>query len=150
MSSPLSVAFSIAIVPFVAFDDNYDILRELSAKAQLIVVGEIATDPRGIRWQPGVNQYLFDFKVTEVLKGKTTTNVAVRVVRFEQDKEDLLPDLKKGVKCILFLKSDWPNKPEWKSADPWFGFQRYSPAMARSLKSLSDEEASEKGKAQKP
>ena len=69
----------------------------------------------------------------------------MNIIRFELEDGDHLPELKKGGKLILFLRrADAGATPVWQTADVWFGAQRASPWMARSLKGLADEEAKEK------
>ncbi len=73
-------------------------------------------------------------KGESTLKGKT---IKINIQRFEMGKADKNPLISIGVKSILFLKKIDPDTPSWVTTDFWFGVQRPSPWMARSLKRLS-------------
>jgi hypothetical protein len=125
-------------------DEGDDTLRSYLARSDLVVLGEIASEPGEFQKESGVANYVCDFRVTEVLKGTKPAgdSLTVNIRRFEMDEADRLPELKKGSKCILFLKrAEGGETPAWKTADFWFGFQRPSPWMARSLKRLAEQEA---------
>jgi hypothetical protein len=120
-----------------------DTLRFFLAKSDLVILGEITSQPVGISSEVGVVEYACDFRIAEVLKGGTpgSGTLAVNIVRFELEEGDRLPELKKGGKCILFLKSASRGEmPPWRTADFWFGVQRPSPWMARSLKRLVEQD----------
>jgi hypothetical protein len=86
--------------------DGDDTLRSYLAKSDLVVLGEITSEPSEFMKEIGVANYVCDFKIAQVLKGNKPAGDTVRVniVRFERDEEDRLVELKKGSKCILFLK----------------------------------------------
>jgi hypothetical protein len=123
---------------YAAGDD--DTLRFYLSKSQLVVLGTIPSTPFPIVSEAGVLLYSCDFEISEVLKGQTSVkNLKVGIARFGFADEDRLPYLKKGAKCILFLKdTGTKGKPQWITADFWFGVQHPSPSMARSLKRLAD------------
>jgi hypothetical protein len=123
-------------------DDGDETLRGWLAKAELVVAGQIVSEPIGITHETGVPNYICDFKIAEVLKGDAAlagTTTAVNIVRFELAEKDKSPLVKKDAECILFLKNVSPDKPVWRTADAWFGVQQRSPALARSLKRLDAE-----------
>jgi hypothetical protein len=124
-------------------DDSDETLQYFLSKSALVVLGEITSQPRGIVTEDGVVNYICDFRIAEVLKGKkpNADTITINIVRFERVNEDRLPELKKGGKCILFLKNARPGeKPAWRTADFWFGFQAPSPWMAKSLKRLAEQD----------
>jgi hypothetical protein len=131
-------------VPAVsAADDGDDTLRYYLSKSDLVVLGEIVSQPFGVMGELGVVNYLCDFKVEQLLKGKRPPGeeLKVNIVRFESHKDDKFPGLRKGGRFILFLKDMRPAKriPPWETADVWFGIQHPSPKMARSLARLARE-----------
>jgi hypothetical protein len=118
-------------------------LRFFLARSDLVVLGEIASQPVGISSEVGVVEYACDFRVAEVLKGDKPgpTTLRVMIVRFELEEGDQLPELKKGGKCILFLKrASRGDIPPWRTADFWFGVQRPNLSMGRSLKRLAEQD----------
>ncbi|MCH7725931.1 MAG: hypothetical protein IH991_05540 [Planctomycetes bacterium] len=127
--------------PVIA-DDGDDTLRFYLSKSDLVVRGVIVSTPIGEIDEVGVVNYICEFKIAEVLKGKKPSKspMAVNVIRFEMGKDDRVPFLKKGGKCILFLKQARRGTiPAWHTVDMWFGIQRPSPWMVRSLKRLAGE-----------
>ena len=123
-------------------DEGDDTLRFYLSKSDLVVVGTITSEPGGRIFEVVVVHYWCDFAVSDVLKGEDLAKkeVAVNIVRLEVADKDRLPDVKKGAKCILFLKAMPKGQIlRWQSADVWFAFQRYDPLMARSLKRLAAE-----------
>jgi hypothetical protein len=128
--------------PAVRADDGDETLRGWLAKAELVVAGQIVSEPIGIIHETGVPNYICDFKIADVLKGDSSavgTTASVNIVRFELAEKDKSPLVKKDAECILFLKNVSPDKPVWRTADAWFGVQQRSPALARSLKKLASE-----------
>lgn len=115
--------------------ESLDMLQLLCAKSHLVVVGEIASEPIGQSNESGILHYQFDVQVHRRLAGPELPSPTIQVaaVRFESSPKDKLPWLKEGRKCILFLTGSGPATPCWQSADPWFGVQRYSPAMVRAI-----------------
>ncbi len=147
MKSALASALFVLLAVAASADTSDDTLRFFLSKSDLVVLGEIASQPLGMSLEVGVVNYLCDFKVAEVLKGEKPGEapLKVNIVRFEMEKADRLPELKKGAKCILFLKKTKEgNIPAWATADFWFGFQPPSPWMAKSLKRLAEQEAKAK------
>ena len=135
----------LALATSVVADDSDDTLRSYLAKSDLVVLGEITSEPSEFRKEIGIANYVCDFKVADVLKGKLLAEktLTVKIARFERDEDDRIPELKNGGKCILFLKRAANGEtPSWKTADFWFGLQRPSPWMARSLKRLAAQEGS--------
>ena len=92
----------------------------------------------------GVTNWLFEFKVKDVLKGKWDKNqiLSVGVELYDGQKGDGIPAyLKKGGRCILFLKERCSKdfSKYYKSVDPWFGIQPGSGTMAERLKAPAGE-----------
>jgi RNA polymerase sigma factor (sigma-70 family) len=116
-------------------DDGSDILRTCLAKSDLVVLGELTTVTIAPNTAAGFGTYLCTVRVEEVIKGKPPEGgLKARLSRFEMAEGDKHPDLKKGGRCILFLKVG--NDPWYTLADYWFGVQRPSPSMAGELKRL--------------
>jgi hypothetical protein len=124
-------------------DSGDDTLRFFLSRSDLVVVVTITSDPQAIPKEAGAVHYNCNAAVAEVLKGAGEASpkdeLSVSIIRLEREAEDKVPYLKKGGKCILFLKSAGVKVPYWESADVWFGVQRHSPWMARSLKRLAQE-----------
>lgn len=119
--------------------DGSDILRACLAKSDLVVLGEFTDEPVGESTEAGVVHYRCDVKVAEVIKGAKTAGdtLKLHMVRLESVAADRLPELRKGGRCILFLKPGGAGDPAFTPADYWFGVQRPSPAMARELRRLA-------------
>ena len=118
-----------------------DTLRLFLSKSDLVVLGTIVTEPTGVFSEAGVPNYICQFKVSDVckgnaeLKGKT---IRVNIMRFEMDKKDHHPLIKKDAECILFLKNRGEGAiPQWVTTDFWFGIQQPIPWMVKSLKRLA-------------
>ncbi|HEV3255428.1 MAG TPA: hypothetical protein VG013_00985 [Gemmataceae bacterium] len=139
MKTLLAFGLMLVFAASAAADGGDDTLRFFLSKSDLVVVGTVTSDPAGVEKEAGVVNYHCRVAVSEVLKGKVSTKgeLAVNIIRFESAEEDKLPYLKKGAKCILFLKSADPKTSSWETADVWFGVQQFSPWMARSLKRLA-------------
>lgn len=121
-------------------DSGDDTLQLFLSKSDLVVLGTIVTEPEVIFSEKGVPNHLCEFKVAEVckgdagLKGKT---IRINIQRFESDKKDRHPLIKKDGECILFLKKEAPGTvPSWVTADFWFGVQHPFTSMVKSLKRL--------------
>jgi hypothetical protein len=130
-------------------DSGDDTLRSYLKKSALVVLGEITSEPIGMSTEAGVLNYICDFRIAEVLDGERPADDTIRVaiIRFENSDADRIPELKQGSRWILFLKSAPRGAtPVWETADVWFGVQRPSPWMARSLKRLSGKSESEAGR----
>jgi|GEM_PF-3684496 len=66
-----------------------------------------------------------------------------RGLRRHGDPEDRPRELRKGGKCIPFLKAARPKEsPAWATMDPWFGVQAASSIKAGNLARLAADEAS--------
>ncbi len=124
-------------------DDSDDTLRLYLSKTDLVVLGTIVSEPIGEYDESGVPNYICEFKVSDVckgdaeLKGKT---IRVNIKRFEMDKKDHHPLIKKDAECILFLKKEGSGTiPQWVTTDFWFGIQHPIPWMVKSLKRLAKE-----------
>jgi hypothetical protein len=146
MRTAILLGLVLALAAPALADDSDDTLRFFLSKSDLVVLGEITSEPVGIVGEDGVVNYICDFRIAKVLKGKKPNKdtININIVRFEGANEDRLSELKKGGKCIIFLKNAGRGeKPVWRTADFWFGFQRPSPWMARSLKRLAEQEEAE-------
>lgn len=126
--------------PVARADEGDDTLRGWLAKADVVVAGQIVSEPVGFSFELGVVNYPCDFKVADVLKGDAKLagqTIKVNIVRFERDAKDKSPLIQKNAECILFLKQYGQEKPAWRTADFWFGIQPGSPWLARSLKRIA-------------
>ena len=124
-------------------DTSDDTLKFYLFKSDLVVVGRIVSEIGAVITELGVPNYICDFEIQDVIKGDESLidkTIKVNIVRFEFDKEDKHPLIKKDSKCILFLKkANKGNTPAWKTADFWFGIQHPFPTMIKSLKRLAQE-----------
>ena len=123
-------------------DESDDTLKFYLSKSDVIVVGEIASDILAVCDEAGVPNYICEFKVADVIKGDESLKektIKVNIMRFEMDKEDKHPLIKKDSKCILFLKKTENSTPSYNTADFWFGIQHPFPWMIKSLKRLASE-----------
>jgi len=136
----------VAVLPFIAFaDSSDDTLKLYLAKSDVIIQGTILNEPAGVFDEDGVPNFYCEFKVSDVLKGDANlegTTVKVNIVRFEMDKKDHHPLIKKDAESILFLKRSKDNVPKLETADFWFGVQHPFPWLARSLKRLAKDKQS--------
>jgi hypothetical protein len=118
-------------------DGADDTLQYYISKSDLIVAGTITSEPYGVSSEAGVVGYAFTFKISEVLHGRLPQpqTISTGISRFEWGPADRLPFMHSGADCILFLR----ETKEWGEvgADPWFGIQPMSRAMARSIQRLS-------------
>jgi hypothetical protein len=132
-------AFGLALMlPGLAVaEDIEETLRYYLAKSDVVVVGEFASEPVEIMANEELRHSQADRTITQIIKWdapeKTrvgdTLNVHVLL-----DAEERLPELKKGGKCMLFLKCrDLKPKPTYITADIWFGVQRPSARLAKAL-----------------
>jgi hypothetical protein len=139
------VALSFVLAQSVCHADNSDdTLRFYLSKTDLVVLGTIMSEPMGIFHEDGVPNYICQFKVSDVctgdakLKGKT---IKVNIKRFEMNKKDHHPLIKKDAECILFLKQESDTTiPQWATTDFWFGVQHPFPWLVKSLKRLAKQE----------
>jgi hypothetical protein len=136
------------LVPgLVLADDGDDTLRFYLSRSDVVVLGEFASELDAHTREAGVVHYGGTFRIDQLIKGKAQGErrvggtIDVHVVRFESAPEDRLPELKKGGRCILFLKENKQPGSPCSTVDVWFGVQRPSPWMARSLARLAGEQA---------
>jgi hypothetical protein len=117
-----------------------DPLHYLFVQSDLIVAGEIVGEPSGESTEAGVIHYDCALKVPEVLKGKRPSKpeISVCVTRFESSKEERLPWIRKGGKCLLFLQESAGKTPA--TFDWYFGSQPYNRMMAADLKSMAEKQ----------
>ncbi len=139
------LALALAFVPGVCRgDEGDDPLRVLLSRADLVVLGTIASEPMRVSFEAGVVHYPCDFQVAEVCKGDAALEgmtLQVNIKRLEMYEKDHHPLIKKDAECILFLKKESKGtKPPWVTSDFWFGIQHPSPWMAKSLKKLASQE----------
>jgi len=122
-------------------DDSDDTLRLFLSKSDLVVSGTISSEPWGLISGDGVPTYICEFNVSDVCKGDADLKdktIKVNIRRFEMDKNDRHPLIKKNAECILFLKKGPKgNTPVWTTSDFWFGIQHPIPWMVKSLKRLA-------------
>ena len=139
----LAIALAAMLPLFVVADEGDDTLRSMLAKADLVTLGKLVSEPAGIIDKPGVPHYICDFAVEAVLKGDaslTNTTIKVTITRFEMGEKDHHPLIRKDSRCILFLKKQRPGTtPTWATADLWLGVQHPFPWLAHSLKRLANE-----------
>jgi hypothetical protein len=136
----------IGVLPAVVLaDDGDDTLLMYLSKSDAVILGQFTSELIGESGEAGVIHYQADFKISQLIKGdvlgerRAGGTIKVNIVRFESEPEDRLPELKTGGKCILFLKcNDRQANPSYLTSDMWFGVQRFSPWMARSLKRLAE------------
>jgi hypothetical protein len=124
--------------------DGDDTLRYYLSHADLVVLGEFTSEPEWAIREEGVVNYGADFKIARLIKGKELDarkpggTIRANVVRLGSDPEDRPPGLKKGGKCILFIKcNDRQKPPSYITADVWFGVQPPLPEMADRLARLA-------------
>lgn len=131
-------------VPAGFADTDDDTLRFYLSKSELVVTGEITTEPSCYTREAGVPEYSCEFKIAEVLKGDDILNgetIRVTIRRFESGPKDRHPLVEQGAECILFLDDTERGHPAYVTADFWFGVQRPSASLVRSLKRLTEEQA---------
>jgi hypothetical protein len=126
-------------------DAGDDTLKYYLSKADLVVLGEVTSDPVGVTSAATVTDF-FEFKIAQVLKGNGPakgTTMKVSTLHYAFDPEDQPRELRKGGKCILFLKAARPKEsPAWATVDPWFGVQPVSSFKVWNLARLAADEAS--------
>lgn len=144
----IALGLTLGLATFAVADDGDDTLRFYLSKSDVVLLGEFTSEPIGAIKEAGVIHYQADCKISQLIKGEALGErraggtVKVNMVRFEQEAEDQFPELKKGGKCILFLKcNDRQATPSYITSDVWFGVQRPSPWMAKSLSRLATEQA---------
>lgn len=91
-------------------------LQGLMNLSRLVVAGEIANEPIGMSDEAGVVNYGCDIRVSEVLYGKLKEKtLRINIVHREDDESERLPFVKKGGRCIVFLKRISNATPQWHS-----------------------------------
>jgi len=134
--------FLVSGISIVKADDSDDTLKFYLSKSDLVVLGEIITEPMGIIKELGVPNYICEFEISDVLKGNSELKgqiIKINIMRFEMEEKDRHPLIQKNSELILFLKSTGSDVPSWATVDFWFGVQYPSPWMAKSLKRLNSE-----------
>ena len=144
MNKRIAMAMTLFLPLWAMADSGDDTLRALLAQSDLVVLGKIVSQPANAPiTKPGVMHHNCDFAVEDVLKGEptlTNTTIKVTITRFEMEKKDHHPLIKKDSRCILFLKRASPdNTPVWVTSDVWMGVQYPFPWLARSLKRVAQE-----------
>ena len=142
MRTAMVLGSVLAVTTPIFADTGVDTLRFYLSKSDLVVLGEITSEPMGFVTELGFMNYVCDFRIEETLKGPkpSTETIDVSIVIFGAP-EDRPPGLKKGGRCILFLKEiNRGSVHFWQTADVWFGFQRPNSSMASSLKRLAEQE----------
>ncbi len=125
--------------------DEDAVLKKLLGKSELVL--RVTVDEvRGPSSHEGgmVNYYPVDVSVLEVLKGvEPQKKLKVSIVLYGDKDDDMPPALRRGAKCILFLRRPpMENTPVWRSADPRFSVQHGSPSMVEQIKRLVEDEKS--------
>lgn len=121
-------------------NDSEKTLLHWLSQSELVVQGEIVSEPSRASEEVGVVYYLCDFKVVDTIKGRHGADgkLPIRITRYELEEGDRLPELRKGSRCILFLKNAGSvGTPRWTTVEVWFSVQRYSPTLVRELKRLA-------------
>ena len=149
-SAVLALLVTVVVILLAAFarvDADDETLEFYLAKAEVVLLGEFTSEPIGYSTEGGVVHYQADFQIEQILKGgelgerHVGGTIKANMVRFEFEPEDKLPELAKGGRCILFmLCNDRQETPSYLTVDMWFGVQRASPTMAKSLARLAAEE----------
>lgn len=147
-----ALGLALALLSLVVAQDP-ETLRFYLAKSDVVVLGEFAGEPIRKGASKFGTHYQADFKITQLLKwdapGETKVGATIKVhilrgVLHKDDfePEDPLPDLKNASKCILFLTCyEEKPTPSYSTADAWFGVQRPSSWMAKSLARVVAEQA---------
>jgi hypothetical protein len=136
----------LAVLPISIFaDSGDDTLQFCLSKSDVVLLGTIMNEPAAVYTEEGVPNIICEFRVSDVLKGDgkmNGTTVSVNIKRFEADKKDHHPLIRKDAECILFLKQTQGNIPTLETADFWFGVQHPFPWLAKSLKRLAQKNKS--------
>lgn len=153
MRCMIALGLALALPSLVVANSLEEALQFYLAKSDVVVLGEFASEPIRKGASKFGTDYHADFKIAQVIKwdapgdtkaGATIKIHIVRAILHEDDfePEDELPDLKKGGKCILFLTCHQEKPtPSYLTADIWFGVQRPSSWMAKSLARIVKEQA---------
>jgi len=140
-----SLAALLSACNIAAGNESDDTLRYYLSKSELVVVGTITNEPLVVFDSEYVPNYICKFNVSTVLKGDEAlarTIIPVTIVRFEKTKEDKNPLVKRGGKCILFLRKSVGENSGWETADFWFGIQDPFPWLADALSRVQQNELS--------
>src|SRR5262245_22827338 len=136
----------------VAAEARQDALKVLTAQSEYVVAGELSADPTVTTGTAGAAGYQLELKAVTVLRNRppkkadavpapprNAESFVLRFTRAEFSDEDKLPFLKKGSKCIVFLKYKPRDNgfyaPE-ELADAWLGIQPYSPGLAKTISDM--------------
>lgn len=135
----------LAGIPAAAGESD-DTLQAYLQKSKVCVSGTFV-EVIGESGEQGVVHYVCEFKVAEVIAGVCPDKrIRVGFVRLENKDEDKLPFLKEGAKCILFLNGPSGQVQSvsgerinaYSLADPKFGIQQYTDALATALKRIAE------------
>lgn len=120
-----------------------DKLKEYLAKSDLCIAGTITSPAMGMTGEMYVVNYSCEFEISEVIFGKCEEKKPrVNIVHFEMAEEDRLPFIRKGGKCILFLKRmPAGHFPVWQSIDMRYGTERYSESLTQAIKRVAAQKA---------
>lgn len=120
-------------------DDGDETMRYGLSRSEMVVAGEIRTEPARAAKGKGFVAYSFEFQVSHGIAGPSPgARIPVRIIRPELTAEDGPLRLNKGKRYILFLNPSADGvTPTWESADPWFGIQPESYAMHAALRRLT-------------
>lgn len=128
-------------------DADDETLQFYLDQAEVVMLGEFTSEPIGTMTEGGVIHYQADFEIEQIIKGgelgarRVGGTITANIVRFEFEEADKLPEIAKGGRCILFmLCNDRQETPSYLTIDIWFGVQRASPTLAKSLARLVGEE----------
>jgi hypothetical protein len=138
---PVPFCTVLLLISGLSWADKSDhTLHRWLSRSDLVVIGTVANNPVAVVSAKGVLNYHWAFKVADVCKGNADLrgeSISVSTTRIEIDEKDLHPLIKKDAESILFLKNEGTEeKPNWVTADYWFGIQRPSPWMVKSIKRL--------------
>jgi hypothetical protein len=134
----LTVAFT-ALAGRAFGDDGDERIRYYLSRSEMVVAGEIRTEPARAARREGVVTYSFEFQVSHgITEPSPGPRIPVRIIRPELTAEDGALPLKKGKRYILFLNpsGEWVT-PTWENADSGFGIQLESYAMHAALRRLT-------------
>lgn len=123
-----------------AHNDSEKTLLHYLSRSELVIQGEIVSEPSRASEEVGTVYYHCDFKVVDTIKGRHDADgkLPIQITRFELEKDDRHPELRKGGRCILFLKNEGNvGMPRWTTVEVWFSVQQYTPTMVRELKRLA-------------
>ena len=127
--------------------DDFDIpsstLRYYVSKSHSVVSATIIVEPTTfVSDREGIGEASAKVLISEVLYGAAPPEkeLTVTIIRDLTSARDQITSLlKKDTKVILFLRKSANRKPEWYTANMWFGVQPYSTLMDLGIKTLAKE-----------